>query len=444
MKNGGVYIKIGQGFAGLNHILPIEYTETLKKLEDQCIYRSPDEVKKIFQQDFGDTPENLFSEFDYKPIAAASLAQVFRAKTKDGHDVAVKIQYIDLQKRFRGDVETILLINDILAWFHKNYNFGWIVRDLRSSLQMELDFVHEAENARRCADDLKHFDFVHIPKIYDELSGTRVLTAEFIDGACKISDNEALKRMKVDVKDLDKKLFEVFAFQIFKTGFVHADPHPGNVFVRKQEGKTQIVLLDHGLYETIDETIRDNLCRFWEAIVLRDYSLMKTYSEKLNVSDYKRFAEILLQKPLEINKFSFATRYTETEVEFMKKVASEHFDIIMTVLREMPRNLLFVVRNLNTIRSIAKEHGDLIDRPKIMARYAISTLITSGSGFVSFVRRKIYFEYRLWRTFMEFWVMRNYLRLLSALGRAPPDTSELLNIELEEITSSRTKYNKQR
>lgn len=439
-KNGGSYIKIGQGFAGLNHILPVEYTETLKQLEDQCIYRPPDEVKKIFQQDFGDTPENLFAEFNYKPIAAASLAQVFRAKTKDGHDVAVKVQYIDLQKRFRGDVETILLTNDILAWFHKDYNFGWIVRDLRSSLQMELNFVHEAENARRCADDLKHFDFVHIPKIYDELSGTRVLTAEYIDGACKISDNGALKQMKVNVKDLDKKLFEVFAYQIFKTGFVHADPHPGNVFVRKQKGKVQLVLLDHGLYETIDENIRDNLCRFWEAIVLRDYSLMKTYSEKLNVNDYKRFAEILLQKPLEINKFSFATRYTEKEVEFMKKVASEHFDIIMTVLREIPRNLLFVVRNLNTIRSIAKEHGDLIDRPKIMARYAISTLISNGNGFFSFVRRKIYFEYRLWKTFMEFWVMRNYLRLLSALGRAPPDTSNLLNIELEEITSSRSKY----
>lgn len=440
MKNGGTYIKIGQGFAGLNQILPPEYTETLKILEDQCLRRSPDEVRKIFQEDFGDTPENLFAEFDYKPIAAASLAQVFRAKTKDGDLVAVKVQYHDLQKRFRGDLETILLTNDILAFFHKDYNFGWIVRDLRNSLQMELDFVHEAENARRCAEDLKHFSFVYIPKIYDELSGTRVLTAEFIDDACKISDNAALKRMRVNVKQLDKKLFEIFAYQIFKTGFVHADPHPGNIFVRKQNGNVQLVLLDHGLYETIDENIRDNLCRFWEAIVLRDYSRMKLYSEKLNVHDFKRFAEILLQKPLEINKFSFATRYTEKEVEFMKKMASEHFDVIMQVLRDMPRNLLFVVRNLNTVRSIAKEHGDLIDRPKIMARYAISTLLSNGNGFFSFVRRKVYFEYRLWKTFMEFWMMRNYLRFLEALGRAPADTSNLLSIELEEITSSRSKF----
>lgn len=385
-------------------------------------------------QDFGDSPENIFAEFDYEPIAAASLAQVFRAKTKTGEDVAVKVQYIDLQKRFRGDVGTILLIQEIVAFVHKNYNFGWIIRDLRKSLEMELDFVHEAENSYRCARDLKDFNYVHIPKVYEELSGTRILTAEFIDNACKITDLEGLKKMKINLKDIDKKLFEIFAYQIFATGFVHADPHPGNVFVRKdQKGKPQIVLLDHGLYETIDLDVRNNLCRFWEAIVLRDYKMMKVYSDKLNVSDHKRFAEILLQKPLEVNKFSFSTRYTEQEVNYMKKIASQHFDIIMQVLREMPRNLLFVVRNLNIIRAIAKEHGDLIDRPKIMARFAISALISSGGSFFGYVQRKIFFEYRLWKIFMEFWVMRNYLKLLELLGRAPKNTSNLLDFDLESM-----------
>lgn len=177
---------------------------------------------------------------------------------------------------------------------------------------MELDFVHEAENAERCAKDLKDFSHIHIPKVYHELSKTRVLTAEFIDG-CKISDLECLKKMKVNLKDVDKKLFEVFAYQIFTTGFVHADPHPGNVFVRNNNGKVQLVLLDHGLYETVSEEIRNNLCCFWEAIVLRDYNKMRLYSDKLNVSDHKRFAEILLQKPLEVNRFSFATRYVNID-----------------------------------------------------------------------------------------------------------------------------------
>jgi aarF domain-containing kinase len=192
------------------------------------------------------------------------------------------------------------------------------------------------------------------------------------------------------------------------------------------------VLLDHGLSEPVTESIRNDLCRFWEAIVLRDYKSMKFYSEKLQVSDHKRFAEILLQKPLEINKFSFATKYTDQEVLYMKKVASKHFDLIMQVLKEMPRNLLFIVRNLNIVRAIAREHGDLVDRPKIMARCAITNVLTSGGNIFSYVRRKICFEYQLWKLFMEFWIMRNYLKTLEFLGRAPVNTSSILDMEFEQ------------
>lgn len=433
LLNGGLYIKIGQGFSAINHILPIEYTDTLKKLEDKCLERKKDEVNRLFIEDFGMKPDELFSEFDYKPIAAASLAQVFRAKTKNGDDVAVKVQYIDLQKRFRGDVGTILFLQDIIALIHKNYNFGWMLRDLKESVQNELDFVNEAKNAEKCAKELKHFNFIYIPKIYHELSGTRVLTAEFIDNACKISDIEGIKKMKLSLKDIDKKLFQTFSYQIFITGFTHADPHPGNIFIRKSKsGNAELILLDHGLYETIPQDIRANLSHFWEAIVLRDYHLMKFYSDKLGVSDYKGFAEILLQKPLDVHKFSFSTKYTETEVAYMKKLASERFDLIMDILRQMPRNLLFIVRNLNIVRAIAREHGDLVDRPKIMARFAISSLIKSGENFFSYLKRKIFFEYRLWKIFLEFCIMRNYLRFLEIIGRAPENTSSILDMNFDD------------
>lgn len=92
-------------------------------------------MKRVFEMEFGKPPEELFAEFNYKPIAAASLAQVFRAKTKSGQDVAVKVQYIDLIKRFSGDFFTILSIQNIIQLIHKDYSFGWILRDVRKNLE---------------------------------------------------------------------------------------------------------------------------------------------------------------------------------------------------------------------------------------------------------------------------------------------------------------------
>lgn len=92
-------------------------------------------MKKIFVEEFGQTPDELFTEFDYTPIAAASLAQVFKAKTKDGRHVAVKVQYYDLLKRFSGDFSTILILQNLVKFVHKNYNFSWILNDLRGTLE---------------------------------------------------------------------------------------------------------------------------------------------------------------------------------------------------------------------------------------------------------------------------------------------------------------------
>jgi aarF domain-containing kinase len=218
LKNGGLYIKTGQGISAINHILPKEYTDTLKKLEDSCLERKPNEVRKLFLQDFNLPPESIFAEFDYKPIASASLAQVFRAKTKEGDDVAVKVQYIDLQKRFRSDFATILFLQDMIGLIHTNYNFGWILLDVKRALEMELDFLHEGRNGEQCAKDLKNLSFVYVPKIYWDYTNTRVLTAEYIDNACKISNVQELKNKNLDIKDIDKKLFQMFAQQIFNTG----------------------------------------------------------------------------------------------------------------------------------------------------------------------------------------------------------------------------------
>lgn len=417
LQNGGIYIKLGQGLAAINHILPKEYIESLSILQDKCLTRDKDEMEEIFLQDFGKKPEEMLREIEPEPVAAASLAQVYKGVTLNGDKVAIKVQYIDLQDRFTSDLKAIVYLLKAVTIIHPKFDLHWVLDEVIDTLHMELDFQNEGRNGEKCAKDLKRFEYVYVPKVYWNLSSKRILTTEWIDGI-KITDVEGIKAQGLNISDVDKKLVTLMAEQIFHTGFIHADPHPGNVLVRKgKDGKAQIVLLDHGLYEHMTEKVRHTLCNLWESMVLRDENSLKILANDLNVKDYIVLVEILCQAPY---KISFASLDNMTLEDYMRKRVKERFDKITAALQSMPKCMMLIIRNLNIIRAIIKDHGDIINRYRIMARIATrgkyrtakQSFYENIAGICSIVK----FEAHIYSNNLLQWITKLYLTFLKLLG----------------------------
>ena len=262
---GTTFIKLGQLLSTRGDILPEPYLEALARLQDQVEPFSYDQVEQIVSSELGGRLSKLFSEFDREPTAAASLAQVHRARMRDGRAVVVKVQRPDIRETIVEDLEALEEVADFIdahTEVGKRYEFSNMLSELRISLLHELDFKREAANLVRLRKSLSEFEHIVIPEPIEDFTTSRVLTMDYVPGR-KTTSLSLLRLLELDGQGLSEELFRAYLKQMLVDGFFHADPHPGNVFVTDDN---RLALLDLGMVGHISGNFQENLLRLLLAI----------------------------------------------------------------------------------------------------------------------------------------------------------------------------------
>ena len=294
VNHGGVYIKAAQFIASLQGGageagVPREYVEALRPLTDRVPPRPFEAVAPVAEEELGQPLGELLASIDQTPIAAASLAQVHKgrlldpnAKTrsaKGGKDgggggdvVAMKLQYPSLREQVEADFMVLQTMQTMAA--PSGYDFSWLLADLQKYVTSELDFTTEAKNAMAAAEALRSLaPSVLVPRVVGELSATRVMATEFVEGLTRLDRPTELAALGLDRLEIGALAAAAFSELALVNGLVHGDPHSGNVYTRplpggggapRRAGSTtvpaQLVILDHGLYHRLTDADRLGMC----------------------------------------------------------------------------------------------------------------------------------------------------------------------------------------
>lgn len=270
----GLFIKVGQTLSIMTNFLPEPLTRGLEGLQDQVPPHDYAAIQERFVHEFGKPPEELFKEFEAEPIASASLGQVHRARLADGTLVAVKVQYPEIDKVVAVDLRVMKRIFGLLHFFFPGYGMREVYLEIADMVHKELDYQYEGKNLETLRDNFADEPDFLFPDVFWEHSTAKVLTLRFMEGI-KITDAETLRAQGVDLRELAEMLIRGYCKQIFVDGVYHADPHPGNLMVRVDEGgRFRIILVDFGAIARISDEMRDGITLFAEGLIKKDTRML--------------------------------------------------------------------------------------------------------------------------------------------------------------------------
>ena len=357
---GGALIKGCQFASTRPDILPAAYIRRLATLQDRMPPRSWAEIETAIAGELHQRPENIFADIEREPVAAASIAQVHRARLKDGRAVAVKVQYPDVETLVASDLTVLEQIVKVIARLAPSIELRPILDYLKETLPLELDFRREAQSMARLRAAFARRSDVVIPVSFPELSTKRLLVMEYIEGI-KINDREALERAGISPHDVARLLNYLYADQMLHLGILHADPHPGNLLV--QPGP-RLALLDHGLTVSLQPSLVASLNKLAPALTSGDFD---------GVYEALKEAGLRLEGEVDITTLlglaGVVLGHGPDDAEEDADVVGAGMQFVKSI-GGLPADLLMVGRALSLVDGITKQLDPDMNIVELAAQYA--------------------------------------------------------------------------
>ncbi len=274
---GPVFIKFGQTLSTRRDLLPPDLANELALLQDRVPPFEGSQARKLIEKQLGASVDELFAEFDAEPLASASVAQVHPARLNDGRAVVVKVIRPGIERVIRQDVALLYVMARMVQNFWsegKRLRPVEVVEEYEQTIFDELDLRKEAANATQLRRNFADSDILYVPEVYWDFTRQSVMVMERISGI-PVADIDALEAQGTNMEKLAERGVEIFFTQVFRDSFFHADMHPGNIFVSRENPEDpQYIAVDFGIVGSLSPEDQSYLARNILAFFQRDYRLV--------------------------------------------------------------------------------------------------------------------------------------------------------------------------
>lgn len=348
---GPTFIKLGQVLSTRRDLVPQEWVDEFSRLQDECPQVPFEDIRKQLEEEFNGQVEEVFKSIDEQPLAAASMAQVHRARLHGGHKVVIKVLRPGIHDIVESDMEALRFIAGIVEDRFTNLGFSptAVVDEFAKQLRKEMDLTMEGRSTDRFRHDFEDSDEAYFPEVFWEATTRRVLTLEEIHGialstfdAAKVSQEQREQAVRHGANAVFKQCLVI--------GFFHADPHPGNLFLLK-DGR--VCFIDCGMTGQLDARTRNQIADLVQGVVKADTELVMKAAVALGDVDIETIDERSLRNDIQ----EIVGRFQNVPLERLNlsEVLNLFFDTLRKHHARCPADLVYLIKALTTIEGVGRQ-----------------------------------------------------------------------------------------